>query len=492
MEQRLDWKKLLCGERVRASSTPINQNLNINDEGYNHRNEFDKDYDRIVYSSSVRRLQDKAQVFPLQENDFTRTRLTHSLEASALARSFGYAIGEWLLSEGEFENYKQVRELSALLQVSALIHDLGNPPFGHHGEEVIRNWFKEWLKIEKNGDGLNEQQRADFENFEGNAQTLRIVSKLQLLNDEYGVNFTYATLATIMKYPWKSNSEKGKAESKFGYFSAEEKLVEDVFDKVGLKEGIRHPVTYLLEASDDIAYLLADVEDAVKKGILPWDKEYKKIKKALKENEKEEESKILYEKMFKSLDEQIERNNKNEIPESNLANIQNFKVLAQGMMFNQVVNMFKENYEDIMLGKYGIENLLKKSKVSELIKEVKRLAKEYCFVNKEVLTLELVGDRVINGLLDTFVDSLVGNVGEINHKEKEGKLYYLISDNFKYICCLDEEKNFNRKKDELMRQIDFKEVKKYNKLLLITDFISGMTDSYAVNLYKELMGVKLL
>lgn len=488
MEQRLDWKKLLCGERVRESSTKTNNSIGINDDGYNHRNEFDKDYDRIVYSSSVRRLQDKAQVFPLQENDFTRTRLTHSLEASSLARSFGYAIGEWLLHEKEFGSYKEVRELSALLQVSALIHDLGNPPFGHYGEDIIRNWFKEWFKDEKNKEGLNEQQISDFVNFEGNAQTLRIVSKLQLLNDEYGVNFTYATLSTIMKYPWKSNSNQGKDKEKFAYFSSEEDLAKKVLDKVGLKEGNRHPVTYLLEASDDIAYLLADVEDAVKKGIIPWEKEYEEIKNNLLKSEKFDK---LYKEMFRYLDNQMKKNNDNGIPESNLANIQNFKVSAQGLMFNQVVSMFKLNYDNIMHGEYGIKNLLEESEVSELVKEMKRLAIKYCYTNKEVLTLELVGDKVINGLLDMFVSSLARYDKKIKNKKREGKLYYLISDNFKYICCLDEKSNLNRQKDKLLKHINFEDVSTYKKLLLITDFISGMTDTYAVNLYKELTGVKL-
>lgn len=186
MCKKLDWEKLLCGERERHSYSKDDNKFDIGDERYDHRNEFDKDYDRIVYSSSVRRLQDKAQVFPLQENDFTRTRLTHSIEVSALGRSLGYAIGKWLQHKQQFSN-EQTTEISALLQVAAIIHDLGNPPFGHYGEEVIGNWFKNWFSseqykdIEKSYDlnkRLNNQQKSDFINFEGNAQTLRIVSKL--------------------------------------------------------------------------------------------------------------------------------------------------------------------------------------------------------------------------------------------------------------------------------------------------------------------------
>jgi len=182
MYKKMSWEKLLSGDRSRESSTKKNSIMSKDNLFYDHRNEFDKDYDRIVYSSSIRRLQDKAQVFPLQENDFTRTRLTHSLEVSALGRSLGYMIGEWLYDNNEFKATKQIRELSALLQVSGLIHDLGNPPFGHYGEIIIGNWFKNWFKTEKfsklnqlyGEKGLTQNQMKDLENFEGNAQTLRI------------------------------------------------------------------------------------------------------------------------------------------------------------------------------------------------------------------------------------------------------------------------------------------------------------------------------
>lgn len=485
MENRLDWTKLLCGDRCRESSTKKYTSQNINDEIYDHRNEFDKDYDRIVYSSSVRRLQDKAQVFPLQENDFTRTRLTHSLEASALGRSFGYAIGEWLLEEKkDFTNHKQVRELAALLQVSALIHDLGNPPFGHYGESIIRNWFKEWFETEEfrtindkfKDKKITEEQMQDFIKFEGNAQTLRIVSKLQLMNDEYGANFTYGTLATIIKYPWSSMDEKAKSKEKFGFFYAEKNLIEKIEEATGVGGKLKHPVTFLLEASDDIAYLLADIEDGVKKGIIPWNSEYEKIKdNLLKKDEK------TYKSMFLKLDEIKKQSIDKKIPNDDLIAVQNFKVLSQGLMFKQAVKSFKDNYEDIMTGKFD-KDLLKSTKSNALKKELQELAKKYCFINQEVISLELVGDNVITGLLDRFVPSLTDIEKNLDLRSYEGKMYSLISDNFKYVCCFDQK---NKK------QIEFNETSMYYRLLLITDFISGMTDSYAVNLYKKLIGVRL-
>ncbi|WP_373483853.1 dGTP triphosphohydrolase [Acetobacterium sp.] len=483
---KLEWEKLLAEGRVRESSTQKYAKMNIDDPFYDHRNEFDKDYDRIVYSSSVRRLQDKAQVFPLQENDFTRTRLTHSIEASALARSFGYAVGEWLLETREFKDFSQIRKLSAMLQVAALIHDLGNPPFGHYGESIIREWFsklfntEEFKSINMSCDGekeLSNEEKKDFILFEGNAQTLRIVSKLQMLNDEYGVNFTFGTLATIMKYPWNSQNELADSKKKFGYFLSEKELAKKIFEATGIQEGIKHPATYLLEASDDIAYLNADIEDGVKKGIIPWEKEYNLIKTKLMEADKE-----TYEYIFKTLDSIKEKSQEKGIPNDDLIAVQNFKIFSQGLMFKSVVKCFKDNYTEIMCGEFS-GDLLEKTNCKLLVEELKRLAGKYCFSNKEVIALELVGDNVINGLLDKFVIPLIKCKAEPKSKTYEGKIYSLFSNNFIYICLHDTGYEGHQK--------DFAETSIYERLLLVTDYISGMTDSYAVNLYKQLIGVRL-
>lgn len=480
-DDKMVWDKLLSGKRERGSTTTYE-----GEKWFDHRDDFDKDFDRIVYSSSVRRLQDKAQVFPLQENDFTRTRLTHSLEASALARSFGYAIGEWLLHEGHIESEKDQRKLSTMLQVAALIHDLGNPPFGHYGESIIRSWFKKWFVSDefkelnenyKQKHGgiaiISEAEKKDLIYFEGNAQTLRIVTKLQMLNDAYGANFTYGTLATIIKYPWNSSSDKAKSKGKFGYFMAEEALVKKIFNETGISEGKKHPATYLLEAADDIAYLTADIEDSVKKGILPWYKEYDIIKAKLG-------SKDLYKDFFKDLDRISAESKDNKIPNDDMIAIQNFKIKTQGLMFRCAIKSFIENYDAIITGKYT-EDLIKHDDCKDIVKELKRLAGEYCFSNKEVISLELVGDNVITGLLDRFVTTIVNCEDPHNKKIYAGKMYSLFSENFTYICRLDDNGQLR----------EFKDTSLYEKLLLITDYISGMTDSYAVNLYNKLLGVKL-
>lgn len=196
----LGWKILLCKKRQRQSQADKSDSKENNNIA---RNEFEADYDRIVGSSSVRRLQDKAQVFPLQENDFTRTRLTHSIEVSAMAGSLGKAVGRRLEKEEKIDfTAEMTDEFAALLQTAGLIHDLGNPPFGHYGEMVIRQWFSQWFcsnELLSKKILLSQQEKNDFIYFDGNVQNLRIVTKLQTLNDAYGANFTYATLATIMK-----------------------------------------------------------------------------------------------------------------------------------------------------------------------------------------------------------------------------------------------------------------------------------------------------
>ena len=197
----MEWKTLLSEKRMRgANSMSVKQS--------DFRSEFEKDYHRIIGSASFRRLQDKTQVFPLDQSDFIRTRLTHSLEVSSLAKSLGQNIGEAILENGKDVTFtrKTKEDISHILECAGLIHDIGNPPFGHFGELAIRDWFVRKLpELEYKGqildDILSPQMKADFYHFEGNAQALRLVTRLHYLVDEYGMNLTYALLNTIIKYP---------------------------------------------------------------------------------------------------------------------------------------------------------------------------------------------------------------------------------------------------------------------------------------------------
>lgn len=487
--ERLKWTQLFSTKRYarRNPTTPADKDRLV------ARNAFEADYDRIIGSSSVRRLQDKAQVFPLQENDVVRTRLTHSIEVSALARSLGKAVGKQLKSkleetEDPFTS-EQTDQLAALLQVAGLIHDLGNPPFGHYGETVISSWFKKWFYTDRILDSyktqLSEQEKNDFRYFDGNVQNLRIVSKLQTQNDIYGINFTYATLGTIMKYPWASHNIPD-GEKKFGYFKSEQSLAEEVRRELGLAEHVRHPATYLLEAADDIIFLCDDIEDGVKKGHIDWEKEYNRIKAELKDDI---EASSLLKELFDEIDGKTVDSNMDQ-GEQVIARVRNFRNLTQTFLFKRTIEEFLNKYEAIMSNDYqqvkGLE-LLDCQK--NLIEQLKRVTRENCFTCREVLSLELAGDRVITSLLDILVPVFVSKPGEeLNDvRTYPGKLFRLLSPNFIYVGIYTSEAV---KKGETNRAKQLNQMSVYERLHLVTDFISGMTDSYAVNVYQELTGIK--
>lgn len=360
---RLQWEQLLCEKRMRMRSGGKRKEQER--PMYVTRNEFEADYDRIVGSSSVRRLQDKAQVFPLQKNDVVRTRLTHSMEVSAIARSMGKTVGINLEKKRIFTR-EQTEMLAGMLQTAGLIHDLGNPPFGHYGETAIRNWYKEKKNIPTDA---KEQEDADFAHFDGNVQNLRIVTKLQIMNDQYGANFTYGTLASIIKYPYSSLNRPGDKD-KFGYFKSEQHIVEKVWENTGLAEGIRHPATYLLEAADDIVYLCDDIEDGVKKGYVSWEKEYADLKKKIEHELKEKpDDQAKYNAIF----EKIENNSPTpDLSESEqvLSKVKLFRNYIQGYLIKAAVHAFLEDYyEEIMNGDFGLQELLKDEEV--LVKDLR-------------------------------------------------------------------------------------------------------------------------
>lgn len=487
--QELKWDNLLTTKRERESE---NQNKDTNP--LIARSQLEADYDRIVGASSVRRLQDKAQVFPLQKDDVARTRLTHSMEVSALARSLGKAVGNQLILRGKWENdlkgRNRIDDLAALLQTTGLIHDLGNPPFGHYGERAISEWFEKWF--EKNDTEkfpalkeLSVREKADFEFFDGNVQNLRIVTKLQTQNDEFGANFTYATLACLMKYPVDSKyvlnlARNQKSKKKFGYFKSEEDIVFRVQQATGLCDGIRHPATYLLEAADDIIYLCDDIEDGVKKGLINWELVYPEFKSEVFE-------KTNYDKDIRKLFAYIDGKQPDPLMEKKdiqIANSRNFRNAVQTYLFKKAEKSFLNHYDEIMQGKkaYTWELLDDERCLTDSLGEI---TKKYCLASNSVLSLEVIGHNVINSLLDIFVGNLCSKDAKSTisgYKEYDAKLYHMISSNYKYIL----RKECRDMRDDVL----IKDIPLYNKLHLIVDYISGMTDSYAVNIYQQLLGVK--
>ena len=457
------WKNLMSPERERKPSPHTGSG--------DHRNPFDMDYDRIVYSSSIRRLQDKTQVFPLQENDFTRTRLTHSLETSAIGRSLGAKIGRWLVEHDPDFDSGLINHLSSLLMVTGLVHDLGNPPFGHYGEEVIKNWFANPQNTHTKE--LTPDELSDFTLFDGNAQTIRILARLQFLRDRHGINFCFGTMGTLLKYPWPSSDRRAKDTGKFGYFKSEANLTANIIESTGLTG--RHPATYILEAADDIAYLFADLEDAVKKGHLPWREVCDEL---LADNDMWQN----FPKARESFAADIKHLAESDVPreEMPLIGSRYFKIIGQGLSINAAFAEFTENYKAVMNGIYSRKTILDGEQIKPFISQVRKICYQYAYRNREVLTLELIGKSVLTTLLDKFVPAAL-DPARGDTATESGKLISLISKNFDYVQRLDEKHVCHRDR----------ELSPYQRVQMVVDFISGMTDSYALNLHKKLLGLIL-
>lgn len=470
----MKWSKLLTSERMRG----VKKKAGSSDL----RSEFEKDYHRIIGSASFRRLQDKTQVFPLDKSDFIRTRLTHSLEVSSFAKSLGQNISQRILKEvmdPEFLPQYQA-DVCDILQCAGLLHDIGNPPFGHFGETVIREWFTENLdKLDFKGAALSEiltpQMQADFKNFEGNTQALRVVTKLHYLVDENGMNLTKALLGTIIKYPVSSveiDKKSGDIRTKkMGYYYAEKEVFDSIQESLGTY-GKRHPLAFVLEAADDIAYKTADVEDAVKKGCISYEKLLAELRRAgegLLDNAEDYMSMVrLLEKRY---EQALSRGMSN--PEMNA--VQNWMVSVQGKMINYATDRFIQNYEALMSGEFKGE-LLSGSSVGFLAGVLGDIAYRYAFTTNTIYKLEIAAQTNMYFLLERFVGAAIVYDTELPMTSVQQRLMSLISDNYKAIYRI-----YSQGKNE--------REKLYLRLLLVTDSICGMTDSYAKRLYQELSGI---
>lgn len=477
-----DWKNLL------KADTEIQRSAKKETD---FRSPFESDYDRIVFSSPFRRLQDKAQVFPLEKNDFVRTRLTHSMEVAALARSMGISIEDNLIKKGRLdEKYKGYIPL--ILESAGLAHDLGNPPFGHFGEETIKSVFKEYLKDK---DILSEIQKADFCNFDGNCQTIRILTRLQCLGDEYGMHITYATLATLMKYPM--DSLRGNKDDniifhkKFGYFQSEKECAEKVLTETELKiqegDAIRHPLAFVLEAADDIAYSAADLEDGFKKCAISTDD----ILNAFKQ---EKENNGSNEKYIEEIISKLQAIMNSDTLYSSEKKVQQIRIYLQGEMIAAVIKAFDKYYDSIIDGKFGQELLLVSS-AKDIRKTLKNLATEYILSDSEIQKTELAGASIIKYLLEYYLEALATDEfinyikkklsnEEVKLDKRTDRIYNTISVDYKNV--------FTESVRKLLKQGETADKQIYYYIyLMITDYISCMTDNYCVDLYRRLQGISI-
>lgn len=443
------------------------------------RSEFEKDYHRIIGSASFRRLQDKTQVFPLDQSDFIRTRLTHSLEVSSLGKSLGQNIGESILKKRPDSGFTpQMREdISHILQCAGLIHDIGNPPFGHFGERAIREWFKDNLQKLTFHDVpldqiLTSQMQEDFYQFEGNAQALRLVTRLHYLVDENGMNLTYALLNTIIKYPVSSieiNKSSGNIkDKKMGYYYADRSIFKDVTEDTGAGNN-RHPLTYILEAADDLAYKTADIEDAFVKGYISYYMLLEELRKLNQQYPSQD-----FDALGK-LEHLYERGKEQNVKNPESYAVKNWIIRVQGFVMGCITTGFMNHYDEIMNGTFE-QDLFYGTFGEKLMNLLGDMAYRYVFSSRDIYRMETTEAVILDFLLEYMVKAILNYDTDEDLDYMDIRTVSFISDNYRSAYKLQSKGKSDAEK-------------LYLRLLLVTDYICGMTDSYAKRLYQEIKGI---
>ena len=435
------------------------------------RTEFERDYGRTVYSAPFRRLRDKAQVFPLEPNDFVRTRLLHSHEVSSVAEDLAAQCVRDVIAKQTRVVHDDLQSIPLIAATCGLIHDLGNPPFGHAGELAISSWFEKRFSIDETFHaslGHHDSQLVqDFFKFEGNAHGFRLIAHMFLLADNYGLNFTAATLSAAGKYIAASDKvdEANHETSKPGFFASEEEFFRRVRQATGT-ENCRHPITYLVEAADDIVYCSVDLEDGIKRGVLDWPEVASRL---LKESGKAPIVKTALADATKHIAPARLRGK-----EKGHAMASAFRIAAISRMVIAARHVFKKRYADIMDGEYHQEILMDaECEARPFIEACKTVLRTGLYRNQDVLRLEVRGRKVIHELLDLFWEGVSSyELSKTTTRTYSGKLYLLLSENYR--------RTFER------RLRSGKENELYCRLQLATDQVAGMTDAHACRLHKEL------
>ncbi|WP_040279386.1 deoxyguanosinetriphosphate triphosphohydrolase [Psychroserpens damuponensis] len=416
---------------------------------------FEVDYDRIIFSSEFRSLQDKTQVVPLSKTDFVHTRLTHSLEVSVVGRSLGRKVGQKLLEKHphlkDVHGY-QMNDFGAIVAAAALAHDIGNPPFGHSGEKAIGEFFKSG-----NGryfeDQLTKKQYQDLCDFEGNANGLKILTESRK-GRIGGLRLSYATLGAFTKYPKESLPKKPTshiADKKYGFFQKEKETFKDVANELGLiKRGndnddvnyCRHPLVYLVEAADDICYTIIDFEDGINLGLI------------------QEEYALEY--LINLVRDSIQTKTYNAL-QSTQDRLSYLRSLAINTLITEAVEIFMNHEEDILNGTFS-KALLDCSAYEAQINDIIKLSISNIYQSTDVIDKEIVGYKVINELLDTFTQAVINNLN-------------------------DELSNFDTLILKVLEPyVDLNSNTIYDSLLSVCFYVSKMSDSNAMLTYQKLKG----
>ena len=447
----MKWEQLLSNKRLGQEKTPHKPD---------DRSEFQRDFDRLIFSPPFRRLQNKTQVFPLPGSIFVHNRLTHSLEVSSVGRSLGNDVSRLLLEKHPHLAHTHLTEMGSIVSAACLAHDLGNPPFGHSGERAIGAYFSEGegrkyknYFCDETGDSLTPEQWQDLIHFEGNANSFRLLTHHFNGRREGGFVMTYSTLASIVKYPYVSSqaSKKGK----FGFFQSEKADFEKIARELGIKKirtlqgeerYARYPLVYLVEAADDICYQIMDIEDAHKLKLLTTEETKNLLMSFF--NEKEQQG------IFERLETVSDVNEQ----------IVYLRSIVIGLLENECVRVFVDNEEAILEGTFT-------GSLIDHIRDIPQRAYKVCartacdkiYHTQMVVDIEIAGYRVITQLLDLMLEA-------VTHTDRA------------YSQIL-----MNR----VSPQYEIKASTLYERILAVLDYISGMTDVFALDLYRKINGMSL-
>jgi dGTPase len=440
----MNWKQLISNKRFGMEE--------LHEARKDDRSEFQRDYDRLIFSAPFRRLQNKTQVFPLPGSVFVHNRLTHSLEVSCVGRSLGNDVANQLLKKHPDLVDSHISEIGSIVSAACLAHDLGNPPFGHSGEKAISTYFSEGqgMALKKE---LSPMEWDDLTHFEGNANAFRILTHQFEGRRKGGFVMTYSTLASIVKYPFSSQLAGKK--SKFGFFLSEEADYQKIAGELGIirlskpdepLRYARHPLVYLVEAADDICYQMMDIEDAHKLKLLTHDETKGLYMQFFDEKRRKRIEEVC--RIVTDVNEQIAY----------------LRSSVIGALIKECTRVFTENEEKILTGEFeGTLIMHICSPLKEAYDNCSAIAFQRIYRSSDVLDIELAGFRVISTLIDLMINA-------VRSPEKA------------YSQLL-----INR----VSGQYNVNAPTLYGKIQAVLDYISGMTDVYALDLYRKIKGNSL-
>ncbi|ASP40991.1 deoxyguanosinetriphosphate triphosphohydrolase [Bacterioplanes sanyensis] len=437
----MSWQQLLSPQRFGEPQGRLDIELG--------RSPFHKDYDRIVFSSAFRRLDRKTQVHPLSENDHVHTRLTHSLEVACVGRSLGTRVGQALAQR--LPAGIEASDVGAMVQAACLAHDIGNPPYGHTGEDAIRHWFQA-PENQHFLAPLSTLERADLQTFEGNAQGFRLVTQVEYHRFDGGMRLTYATLGAFLKYPWSVDQVLTGQARKFGCYQSELSILREVATALGMLEvsdncWARHPLVYLLEAADDICYGLIDLEDGIEMGLLRYAEVEQLLQPLLEEHWSEQSLQL-------------------EQADNDRRRLQMLRGQVMESMVAAVSHAFVQHETQILTGQLQGDIIdYCPAPVQQVVAAAKQLARERIFRDGRKLAVEIGSYSTLGTLLEAFLSAAQERIlrGEATFR--------------------------NHRVLELMgRSAPQADWSLYQAYMRVIDFIAGMTDNYAADIARQFSG----